>query len=65
LVDWSVSNGGDGIFAVCQSSEMFFLSEQEKLDPANSTMELLNENGKHEIEAFARAQENWYRRLGL
>jgi 4-hydroxy-tetrahydrodipicolinate synthase len=34
LTDWYIANGCDGIFAVCQSSEMFFLSEQEKLDLA-------------------------------
>ncbi len=39
LVDWYVSKGAAGIFAVCQSSEMFFLSEQEKLDLARATVE--------------------------
>jgi 4-hydroxy-tetrahydrodipicolinate synthase len=34
LTDWYINKGCDGIFAVCQSSEMFFLSEQEKLDLA-------------------------------
>jgi len=36
LVDWFIARGCDGIFAVCQSSEMFFLSEQEKLDLAKA-----------------------------
>ncbi len=36
LVDWYVKRGSTGIFAVCQSSEMFFLSEQEKLDIAKA-----------------------------
>ncbi|MDT4761079.1 dihydrodipicolinate synthase family protein [Sphaerochaeta sp. PS] len=39
LVDWYVERGCDGIFAVCQSSEMFFLSEQEKLDIAKAVVE--------------------------
>ncbi|MDY0287216.1 MAG: dihydrodipicolinate synthase family protein [Sphaerochaeta sp.] len=39
LVDWYVDRGCDGIFAVCQSSEMFFLSEQEKLDIAKAVVE--------------------------
>ena len=30
IVEWYVAHGVDGIFAVCQSSEMFFLSEDER-----------------------------------
>ncbi len=30
LVDWYIANGCDGLFAVCQSSEMFFLTEDER-----------------------------------
>ncbi len=30
LVEWYISKGIDGIFAICQSSEMFFLTESEK-----------------------------------
>ncbi|MBO4406790.1 MAG: dihydrodipicolinate synthase family protein, partial [Clostridia bacterium] len=29
-VDWYYENGLDGIFAVCQSSEIFFLSLEER-----------------------------------
>lgn len=36
LCNWYVEQGCAGIFAVCQSSEMFFLSEQEKLDIASA-----------------------------
>lgn len=36
LCDWYVEKGCAGIFAVCQSSEMAFLSEQEKLDLAKA-----------------------------
>ena len=32
LTNWYVEKGCDGIFAICQSSEMFFLSEKEKLE---------------------------------
>jgi len=39
IVDWYVERGCDGIFAVCQSSEMFFLSEQEKLDITKAVVE--------------------------
>ena len=34
LCDWYVEKGCTGIFAVCQSSEMAYLTEQEKLDMA-------------------------------
>lgn len=34
LVEWYISNGVQGLFAVCQSSEMFFLSLQERLEIA-------------------------------
>ncbi|MFA6845432.1 MAG: dihydrodipicolinate synthase family protein [Sphaerochaetaceae bacterium] len=39
LVDWYIAHGADGIFSVCQSSEMFFLSEQEKLDIAKAVID--------------------------
>lgn len=39
LTDWYIDRGCDGIFAVCQSSEMFFLSEQEKLDIAKAVVD--------------------------
>lgn len=30
LVEWYIANGSDALFAVCQSSEMFFLSPEER-----------------------------------
>lgn len=39
IVDWYVAHGADGIFAVCQSSEMFFLSETEKLELARAVVD--------------------------
>ncbi len=39
LTNWYIDRGSDGIFAVCQSSEMFFLSKQEKLDIAKAVVE--------------------------
>jgi 4-hydroxy-tetrahydrodipicolinate synthase len=32
LLDWYVGKGVDGIFAICQSSEIFFLSFEERLE---------------------------------
>ncbi|MDN5314886.1 MAG: 4-hydroxy-tetrahydrodipicolinate synthase [Clostridiales bacterium] len=34
LVDWYIEQGVSGLFAVCQSSEMFFLDRNEKLEIA-------------------------------
>jgi len=34
IVEWYIENGVDGIFAVCQSSEMFFLTEDERAELA-------------------------------
>ena len=39
LVDWYIRKGADGIFAVCQSSEMFFLNNDEKRDIAKAVVE--------------------------
>ena len=39
LVEWYISHGAAGIFSVCQSSEMFYLSKQEKLDIAKAVVE--------------------------
>lgn len=39
LTDWYIEKGCDGIFAICQSSEMMYLSEQEKLDIARCVAE--------------------------
>ena len=39
IVDWYVQKGCDGIFAVCQSSEMFYLSLQERVDLARAVVD--------------------------
>lgn len=39
LVDWYIANGVSGLFAVCQSSEMFFLSLEERITIARKTVE--------------------------
>ena len=39
LTEWFIARGCDGIFAVCQSSEMFFLDEQEKRDLAKAVLD--------------------------
>ncbi len=35
-IDWYVQRGVAGLFAVCQSSEMFFLSQRERVDLAKA-----------------------------
>lgn len=42
LCDWYVEKGCTGIFAVCQSSEMAFLNEQEKLDIAKAVTDAVD-----------------------
>lgn len=52
IVDWYWENGVRGIFAVCQSSEMFFLSREEKVKLAHTVVsrayELARENPSRE-----------------
>ncbi len=42
LTNWYIEKGCSGIFAVCQSSEMAYLSEQEKLDIARTVAETVD-----------------------
>lgn len=42
LVDWYIEKGCAGIFAMCQSSEMAFLTPQEKLDIAKATADAVD-----------------------
>ncbi len=39
LIDWYLAHGVDALFAVCQSSEMFFLSLDERVELASKTVE--------------------------
>ena len=39
MVDWYAQKGCNGIFAVCQSSEMLFLTPQEKVDLGKAVFE--------------------------
>lgn len=42
LVEWYIKKGVDGIFAVCQSSEMFFLSLEERIALARFVLQCAN-----------------------
>lgn len=39
LIEWYISHGVSGLFAVCQSSEMFFLSREERVSVAKFVKE--------------------------
>ncbi len=43
ILDWYKNNGVDGIFAICQSSEIFFLSFEERLELLRFIMKNLPE----------------------
>lgn len=45
LISLFAANGMEGIFAVCQSSEMFFLSDEEKLELAEFCIRSCREKG--------------------
>lgn len=42
LIEWYIANGASGLFAVCQSSEMFFLSLEERVEVARFVKEKAN-----------------------
>lgn len=42
LVDWYIENGAHGLFAVCQSSEMYFLSLEERVNIAKTVVAAAN-----------------------
>lgn len=42
LINWYIEQGVSGLFAICQSSEMFYLGRQEKLDLAKACVSLNN-----------------------
>lgn len=39
LIEWYIDNGANGLFAVCQSSEMFLLTLEERVSLARFTVE--------------------------
>ena len=42
LIEWYIERGVAGIFAVCQSSEMFFLNDEEKVELAKFIVDHVN-----------------------
>ena len=45
IIDWYKENGCAGVFAVCQSSEMFFLSREERMELAKTCIDYCHELG--------------------
>lgn len=43
LIDWYMEEGSDGLFAVCQSSEMFYLSLEERIQVAKFVKEYVGD----------------------
>ena len=43
LIDWYIDNGAEALFAVCQSSEMFYLTLEERIKLARFTVETVKE----------------------
>ena len=42
MVEWYIERGVDGLFAVCQSSEMFFLTLKERISLASEVKKIVN-----------------------
>lgn len=47
ITNWYIDNGCTGIFAVCQSSEMIYLSLDEKIKIAKTVVETVKASGKN------------------
>lgn len=47
ITNWYIEQGCTGIFAVCQSSEMIYLSLDEKVKIAKTVVETVKESGKN------------------
>ena len=47
ITNWYIDNGCTGIFAVCQSSEMIYLSLDEKVKIAKTVVETVKASGKN------------------
>jgi 4-hydroxy-tetrahydrodipicolinate synthase len=58
LVDWYVAKGATGLFAVCQSSEMFFLSLRERVELARACVRLAG--GRVPVIASGHTAESMY-----
>lgn len=57
LVDWYIENGVSGLFAVCQSSEMFYLSLEERIKYAKKTVEFAA--GRVPVIASGHVSKKW------
>ena len=42
LIEWYIENGIDGVFAVCQTSEMFWMSAKERYELAKFTINAIS-----------------------
>jgi len=56
LIEWYINSGVDGIFSVCQSSEMFYLSFEERYELAKFVINAVR--GRLEVIVSGNIQEN-------
>jgi 4-hydroxy-tetrahydrodipicolinate synthase len=56
MTEWYIDSGCDGIFTVCQSSEMFFLDREEKIGLARAVVE--NAAGRVKVIASGHTAED-------
>lgn len=63
LIDWYLEGQVDGLFAVCQSSEMYYLTQQERISLAKFVVEKVNgrvpvvASGNFSKDIYAQAEE--------
>ncbi len=61
LVEWYIEGGLDGIFAICQSSEIFFLTPEEKIEILKATIKAAD--GRIPIVASGHTSDNPQKQL--
>ncbi len=61
LVEWYIEGGLDGIFAICQSSEIFFLTPEEKIKILKATIKAAD--GRIPIVASGHTSDNAKKQL--
>lgn len=57
LVEWYIENGATGVFAACQSSEMYFLSLEERLTLVREVLRVAD--GRLDVVACGATSENF------
>jgi len=61
LIEWYISKGVAGLFAICQSSEMFFLSFKERIELASFVIQHVN--GRIGVVISGHVEESFQKQL--